>query len=114
MALNWLNRPYIRICLSVLAFFIVAALGVLAISWQTSQGLRRDTAASLAQSVRLVDMTLNNASTAADSVQHLVGHDCDQDVIQALRWEVARVPNVRTVNLYRGDTIYCTSLFGKR
>ncbi|WP_338105830.1 EAL domain-containing protein [Rahnella contaminans] len=114
LALNWLNRPYIRICLSVLAFFIVAALGVLAISWQTSQGLRRDTAASLAQSVRLVDMTLNNASTAADSVQHLVGHDCDQDVIQALRWEVARVPNVRTVNLYRGDTIYCTSLFGKK
>ena len=114
MALNWLNRPHIRICLSVLAFFIVAALGTLAISWQTSQGLRRDTTASLAQSVRLVDMTLNNASTAADSVQNLVGKECDQNVIQALRWEVARVPNVRTVNLYRGDSIYCTSLFGKK
>ncbi|PBI78837.1 EAL domain-containing protein (putative c-di-GMP-specific phosphodiesterase class I) [Rahnella sp. BIGb0236] len=114
MALNWLNRPHIRICLSVLAFIVVAALGILAISWQTSQGLRRDTRASLQQSVRLVDMTLDNAAIASGAVEHLIGQPCDPTTLQALRWQVARVPNIRTVNLYRQHTIYCTSLFGPR
>lgn len=93
---------------------MVAALGTLAISWQTSQGLRNDTATSLAQSVRLVDLTLDNASTAADAVANLIDAPCNQETIQALRWQVAKVPNVRTVNLYRGDTVYCTSLFGQK
>jgi len=113
LSVPWQYRPRFRLCLSILAFLVVAALGTLAISWQTSQGLRKDTAASLAQSVRLVDMTLSNATVAADAVHDLVGTPCTEDTIQALRWQVARVPNVRTVNLYRGDTIYCTSLFGR-
>ena len=112
LSVPWQYRPRFRLCLSILAFLVVAALGTLAISWQTSQGLRKDTAASLAQSVRLVDMTLSNATVAADAVHDLVGTPCTEDTIQALRWQVARVPNVRTVNLYRGDTIYCTSRFG--
>lgn len=93
---------------------MIAALGTLAISWQTSQGLRRDSAASLAQSVSLVDMTLNNASVAADAVMGLIDAPCTQETIQALRWQVAKVPNVRTVNLYRGNIAYCTSLFGQK
>ncbi|PKE28862.1 cyclic diguanylate phosphodiesterase [Rahnella sp. AA] len=114
MALNWLNQPRIRICLSLLAFIVVAALGILAISWQTAQGLRRDAGASLQQSVRLVDMTLDNAARATAAVENLIGTPCTQDTIQALRWQVASVPNVRTVNLYRQNTIYCASLFGER
>ncbi|MGG5219122.1 EAL domain-containing protein [Rahnella variigena] len=111
---NWLNRPSMRICLALLAFTLVAAVGILAISWQTSQGLRRDVSASLQQSVRLVDMTLDNAAIAAGAVENLIGAPCDQPTIQALRWQVAKVPNVRTVNLYRQHKVYCASLFGER
>src|SRR5688572_14257709 len=114
LALNWLTRRSVRICLSLLAFLVVAALGILAISWQTSQGLRRDTAANLQQSVRLVDMTLDNAAIATSAVENLIGVPCDANTVQALRWQVAKVPNVRTVNLYRQNTIYCASLFGPR
>ncbi|MBU9849596.1 EAL domain-containing protein [Rahnella aceris] len=114
MALNWLTRRSVRICLTLLAFLVVAALGILAISWQTSQGLRRDTSANLQQSVRLVDMTLDNAAIATSAVENLIGVPCDASTVQALRWQVAKVPNVRTVNLYRQNTIYCASLFGPR
>lgn len=114
LSVHWLYRPRFRLCLSVLAFLLVAALGTLAISWQTSQGLRKDHAASLAQSVYMVDMTLDNAAVAADTLNNLIGAPCTEETIQALRWQVAKVPNVRTVNLYTGDTIYCTSLFGEK
>ena len=87
---------------------------MLAISWQTSQGLRRDTDANLQQSVRLVDMTLDNAAIATSAVENLTGAPCDGATVQALRWQVAKVPNVRTVNLYHQNMIYCTSLFGPR
>lgn len=59
-------------------------------------------------------MTLDNAAIATAAVENLIGAPCDQTTLQALRWQVAKVPNVRTVNLYRHNTIYCTSLFGER
>lgn len=59
-------------------------------------------------------MTLDNAAIATSAVENLIGMPCDARTLQALRWQVAKVPNVRTVNLYHQDTIYCTSLFGPR
>ena len=59
-------------------------------------------------------MTLDNAAIATSAVENLTGAPCDGATVQALRWQVAKVPNVRTVNLYHQNMIYCTSLFGPR
>ena len=44
-------------------------------------------------------------------VEGSVGRPCEE-VVQGLRDQVATIPDVRTVNLARGEVVYCTSLYG--
>jgi len=107
-----INKTYVRIIVSVAAFLLIAALGMVAVSWQTSQGLRHDGQERLQTAVRQIDRMFDNANSAALALQPYLGQACTRDVVLELRRQIAIVPNVRTINLVTGDKIYCTALFG--
>lgn len=105
-------RPYIRITASALVFLLIVGLGVASVSWQTMQGLQHDGQQRLEQAVKQIDKMFDNADQAATALQPYLGQSCSRDVVLEMRRQIAIVPNVRTVNLATGDTIYCTALFG--
>lgn len=96
---------------SGLVFLVILLLGVAIIGWQTVSDLNADTQARLHHARDMFDRTLDNAHQAAMAVKPELGKPCD-DVALQLRHQVATVPDVRSVNLTRGNRIYCTSLFG--
>lgn len=59
----------------------------------------------------MFDRTLDNAQLAASALAGSLNKPC-LEVVQGLRDQVATVPDVRSVNLAEGTTIYCTSLYG--
>lgn len=107
-----INRTYIRIIASVLVFMLIVGLGVTSVLWQTSQGLKLDGQERLKQAVGQIDKMFDNAAAAANALQPYLGKTCDNAVVQEMRRQIAIIPNVRTVNLAVGNTIYCTALFG--
>lgn len=104
--------PTWRIIASLLAMLLIVALGIANISWQTSQGIHKDALERLNLALRQVDKTLDNAEVASAVVLPFAGKPCSVDVVQQLRYQVAIVPAVRTVNLARKKDIYCSSLYG--
>lgn len=107
-----INHPYTRTIFSVATFLLITILGVAAISWQTSRGLKKDVNERQEQAVRQIDMIFDNARNTALAVQPYLDKPCSYDVVLELRRQVAMVPNIRTIKLVRGNTIYCTALFG--
>ncbi|MGY3961769.1 MULTISPECIES: EAL domain-containing protein [Aeromonas] len=106
-----LRQFYTRLGASLLASLLPMLLGALIISWQTSSGMKQDAEERLLHAKRMFDRTLDNAHHAASMVQGYVGRPC-AEVVQGLRDQVATVPDVRTVKLARGETLYCSSLYG--
>lgn len=106
-----LRQFYTRLGAALLAGLLPVLLGALIISWQTFSGMKQDAEERLQHARHMFERTLDNARQAASMVQGSVGRPC-VEVVQGLRDQVATVPDVRTVNLARGETIYCTSLYG--
>ncbi|WP_375056414.1 EAL domain-containing protein [Zobellella sp. DQSA1] len=106
-----LRRFYLHLAAALLAGLLPILLGLGIIYWQTQSGLHRDAQNRLDHARRMMDQTLDHAHRAADAVAEHAGQPCEL-VEQRLREQVATVPDVRTVNLARGRTIYCTSLYG--
>lgn len=105
-------RTYTRILASACVFLLVVAVGIVSVSWQTSQGLTQDGEDRLLQAVKKIDIMFDYADQAATALQGYVGKGCGRDVVLEMRRQVAIVPNIRTVNLATGDSIYCTALYG--
>lgn len=106
-----LRQQLMRGVLSCLAFLVILLLGASIIGWQTTSDMSTDANARLHQARDKFDRMLDNAHQAAMAVKPELGKSCD-DVALLLRHQVATVPDVRSVNLTRGNRIYCTSLFG--
>ncbi|HEA3091580.1 TPA: cyclic diguanylate phosphodiesterase [Aeromonas salmonicida] len=106
-----LRQFYTRLGVSLLAGLLSVLLGVLIISWQTFSGVKQDAEERLLHARHMFDRTLDNAQQAASMVRSSMDRPCDE-VVQGLRDQVATVPDIRTVNLARGEHIYCTSLYG--
>lgn len=102
---------YVRLVSALLAGLLPVVLGLAIVAWQTETGVKQDAEARLLHAQRMFDRTLDNAHLAASAVMDSVGLPC-LEVVQGLRDQVATVPDVRSVNLVRGKSIYCTSLYG--
>lgn len=101
-----------RLVFSLSMALLPLLLGSLIIYWQTLHHLSVEARTASNEAVRLFDVMLSNASGAARVALLHADEPCD-DATQVLREQVAVVPFVRSVNLTRDDTIYCTSLFGE-
>jgi c-di-GMP phosphodiesterase len=107
-----LRQQIMRGVQSGLVFLVILLLGATIIGWQTVSDMNADNQARLQHARDMFDRTLDNAYQAAMTVKPLLGQPC-ANVKQILRHQVATVPDVRTVNLTRGNRIYCTSLYGE-
>ena len=100
------------VSLSALFFICVMSSGIFICYWQMQKTLTADVRSKLDQAVTNIDITLSHAELAANATEALPGKSCNEQVLTSLRTIVATVPDVRTVNLARGNEIYCTSVFG--
>lgn len=111
LALKLTRKWTDRYALIVLSGLLPIVLGVFIVTWQAQRSLELLASETAAETVRLFDLMIDNASLAADIVLPLSGQDCAQ-VALALRDQVTRRPFVRSVNLVWDNQIYCTSLLG--
>ncbi|MCI0913797.1 EAL domain-containing protein [Pseudomonas putida] len=88
------------------------AFGLIVMHWQIERELRASSQATTRQVVEQVEHILGSLSGAAQTLLPLAGSPCAQAEL-ALRKEVTRNAFVRSTNLFRQDTLYCTSLFGE-
>ncbi|QRY79204.1 EAL domain-containing protein [Pseudomonas sp. PDNC002] len=101
-----------RLVFSVSMALLPLVLGSAIIYWQTLRSLSVEARTASNEAVRLFDVMLGNATSAARVALLHAEEPCD-DATLVLREQVAVVPFVRSVNLTRDNVIYCTSLFGE-
>ena len=102
---------YVRLVYALLAGLLPMMLGLAIIAWQTVSGVRQDAMERLQDAQRMFDRTLDNAQLASSAIIGSLNKPC-LEVVQGLRDQVTTVPDVRSVNLAKGDVIYCSSLYG--
>lgn len=105
------RRKALRLSLSVLVGVMPIVLGLLILYWQAERSLQETSEQAAGNAVRQFERMLDNAALAARKVMPVAGRPCPEAEL-ALREQVAIMPFVRSVNLTRDNTIYCTSLFG--
>ncbi|MFB4367414.1 cyclic diguanylate phosphodiesterase [Pseudomonas sp. LR_1] len=100
-----------RLSTSLAVAALPLLLGIPLMYWQAATLLQTRAEKSAADTRKQLEAMLDDAARAAGVVLPLAGQACDE-VVQALRKEVAVSPFSRSVNLVSGGLIYCTSLTG--
>ncbi|MCO7596221.1 MULTISPECIES: EAL domain-containing protein [Pseudomonas] len=85
--------------------------GLAVMHWQTERELHYSSEATARQVVEHVEHILDSLSTTTQELLPLAGSPCAQAQLE-LRGHVTRNAFVRSTNLFRRNTLYCTSLFG--
>ncbi|MBO4154602.1 cyclic diguanylate phosphodiesterase (plasmid) [Enterobacter kobei] len=98
----------------VICFLCTLSTGLAATWLQTQRSLLHELRDSLNHAIVSIDNTLYHGEMAAKSAIQWLGDPCDDTVLTGIRTLVATIPDVRTVNLVKGNEIYCTSVFGGR
>ncbi|WHS58064.1 EAL domain-containing protein [Pseudomonas sp. G2-4] len=88
---------------------MLSGLGILYL--QATRTLEQQTRQTAEELVRQVELMLDNTALSARELLPLAGQPCEA-VKLALREQVTRRPFVRSTNLVRDNTLYCSSLFG--
>ncbi|WP_335945721.1 EAL domain-containing protein [Pseudomonas sp. G166] len=88
---------------------ILSGLGILYM--QAERTLEQHTRQTAVELVRQVESMLDNTALSARELLPLAGQPCEAAKL-ALREQVTRRPFVRSTNLVRDNTLYCSSLFG--
>lgn len=100
-----------RLLLIGIAALLPVAVTTPIVYWQESTRLRQQATRQTALAETTLDLILDYASQAADTVAPLTNQPCTQ-IVQALRKQVTIVPFIRSLTLERGGILYCSSLFG--
>lgn len=109
---NYARRRLVpRLVFSLSMAVLPLVLGSSIIYWQALRSLSAEAQTASTEALRLFDLMLGNAESAAGVALSQKSKPCDKATL-VLREQVAVVPFVRSVNLTRNDDIYCTSLFG--
>lgn len=109
---NYARRRLVpRLVFSLSMALLPLILGSTIIYWQTVRNLSAEARTASNEAVRLFDVMLANAEGASRVALGQKYGTCDNATL-VLREQVAVVPFVRSVNLARDGSIYCTSLFG--
>ena len=106
-----LSKFLSRLTFSCMVLLLFLLLGAAVIYAQTKVNMYQDAEAKLLQGRERFDQVLNNLQHAALQVETGLGKPCIQ-VVQNLRDQVVTIPDVRSVSLAKGTTIYCSSIYG--
>jgi sensor c-di-GMP phosphodiesterase-like protein len=101
-----------RIAVTLLSGLLPVLLGGAMLYMQAQRVLEQSAALTAEESVRQFDLMLDNTAQAAQVLLPLAGQPC-KSVTLALREQVTRRPFVRSTNLVKDNTLYCSSLFGE-
>jgi sensor c-di-GMP phosphodiesterase-like protein len=74
---------------------MVLSLGTGLSYWQMQKNVDKDIHARLQQAIASLDVTISHAEQAAEQAQPLLGKNCSESVLTALRTLVATIPDVR-------------------
>lgn len=105
------RKRSIRIAVTLLSGLLPVLLGGAMLYMQAQRVLEQSAGLTAEESVRQFDLMLDNTAQAAQVLLPLAGQPC-KDVTLALREQVTRRPFVRSTNLVKDNTLYCSSLFG--
>ncbi|WP_186379117.1 CSS-motif domain-containing protein, partial [Yersinia frederiksenii] len=106
-----LNKLLSRLGFSCIILLLFLLLGAVVIYAQTKANMHQDAETRLLQARERFDQIFNNLQHAAIQVETGLGKPCLQ-VVQNLRDQVVMIPDVRSVTLAKGSTIYCSSIYG--
>ena len=101
-----------RIAVTLLSGVLPVLLGGAMLYMQAQRVLEQSATLTAEESVRQFDLMLDNTALAAQVLLPLAGQPC-KSVTLALREQVTRRPFVRSTNLVKDNTLYCSSLFGE-
>lgn len=85
--------------------------GLVIMHWQIEREMKASSHTTTQQVLGHIEHILDNLSSAADSLLAHTDVPCEQAQL-LLRTQVTRNAFVRSTNLFRHNSIYCTSLFG--
>ncbi|HAT6802686.1 TPA: EAL domain-containing protein [Citrobacter freundii] len=105
------GRMYLRYFFAVAVFALVCFVAGVTVFLQVSYGLKQGALSRLELAVSKLDDVIQNAGKAAEGVAVDAGKECTAEVRDALRYQVAIVPDVRTVSLAKDNVIYCSSIY---
>lgn len=99
--------------LSFMMFLVITACGGLLLLEKIKNKNNKAIIHSLVTLGNSLDRIINHATIAVERTTTLPGNGCSNDIQMAIRKIVASTPDIRTLNLARGDEVYCSSVFGK-
>lgn len=100
-----------RYLITVLCGLLPMLSGLSILYWQAERTLQQQTRQTAEESIRQIELMLDNTAMAAHELMPLAGQPCEA-VKLALREQVTRRPFVRSTNLIWDNNLYCSSLFG--
>ncbi|RAY79841.1 cyclic diguanylate phosphodiesterase [Enterobacter cloacae] len=98
----------------LLVFLVICGSGLAFSYWKMYSMLERHIQGQLKQAVRSVESILGHANSAAEKGAIYAGMTCTDAILSDLRAYVAAIPDVRSINLVKGNKIYCTTVYGSR
>ncbi|HFT8658403.1 TPA: EAL domain-containing protein [Enterobacter cloacae] len=101
-----------NLLITIIVFLALTGMGSAFILWFVSDSMEDEMQARLGRALYRMDGALSHASLAAQKSDDLAGKPCSEELVLSLRRIVTTIPDVRTVNLVTGNSIYCTSLYG--
>ena len=106
-------RPRPRLLITMLMFALPMLLGNWAMLVRYRVDLQWESHQAASHTLALMETMLSHAQAANRQALPFLGMPC-ATALPTLRSLVAMVPFVRSVNLSQGDSVYCTSQFGRR
>lgn len=106
-----LNNLLSRLGFSCMILLLFLLLGAVIIYMQTKANMHQTAEIKLQQGKERFEQIFNNLQHAAIQVETGLGKPCMQ-VVQNLRDQVVLIPDVRSVSLAKGTSIYCSSIYG--
>lgn len=104
------NRPR-RYLITLFCGLLPILSGLVILYMQAERTLEQHTRQTAEESVRQIELMLDNTAAAAHELLPQAGQPCEA-VTQALREQVTRRPFVRSTSLIWNNKAYCSSLFG--
>lgn len=89
-------------------FFIIGGLSMSL--WQTIIEMKEDANVRLLHARTMLDNALDSAYQGAIAAKDTLDKPCDQ--VSGMLDKLALAPDIRSISLVQGDTVYCNSFFG--
>lgn len=105
------GRSLVEFLITLLIGLAPVACGLLVLIVQVDRKQEETIEVTAREAVYTIDRVIDTLHVTTSQVLSLTGESCE-GILPELRKEAAKQPNVRSVALKKGETVYCSSLFG--